>query len=216
MTKTVLYIVCIVTTLAGVGCTILSQQITPADLEVKAIDYAVEAGVVDPNDFSGWQNLEKAIRLKLAVKNAYESKSLALKQMMEKNQLDYAMLNDIVVRNTEVARAREEMLFSETGLLSMGMGLLGVGGFSGMLGLFRKRPGDLTPDDYERAIGTVKKEVTDKDRQIIEIVSGVQKFLNLHKVDGRDDPTAAVLKAWLSDQSPDTKETVARIKATIG
>lgn len=209
--KTLTYILCTIMIVAGLGCAAMSHYVTPASINTKAVDYAVEAGVVEPNDFSGYQNLEKAIRLELAVKNAYEVNSLALQQMAEKNQLDYNLLNDLVVRNVELARQREEMLFSESGLLAMGLSLAGVGGFTGLIGLMRKRPGDLTPAEQEQVLGTIKGEVTNKERQILELVRGVQAFLDVE-----DTGAAQHLKTKLaSAQSADTKETVARIKTTL-
>jgi len=215
----VTYLICIVFVVAGIGCASLSYMVTPAELDSKAIDYAVESGVVDANAFSGYHNLEKAIRLEVAVKNAYETKSLALQQMMEKNQLDYTMLNDLVVRNTKEARSREEQLFAQDGLLTMGLTLAGFGGFTGLIGLGRKRPGDLTPQDMEQAVGTIKGEVTKKDRQLIELVKGVQGFLDLDwtwKPESGDIDVVGNLKEKLaSAQSADTKQLIGQIKATL-
>jgi len=194
----------------GVGCAALSEYITPASIDQKAVEYAVNAGVVTAEEFKGFANLEKAIRLETAVDNAYEIKTLALDQMKQKNQLDYGILKDVVTCNSQIAREREEKLFGETGLLSTGLTALGFGAFTGVLGLMRKRPGDVTQQEMEKVVADVKGEVTTKDRQMIEIIKGVQKFINIGS-NGAD-----ILKECLTaEQSADTRQTVAIVKATL-
>jgi len=210
--KTTLSIICILALGLGIGCASLSDYITPATVDQHAVAYAASAGVVDANDFDGYANLEKAIRLEVAVGNAYEVKTLVLTQMQEKNQLDYGVLRGVTVNNTKIAREREAALFGETGLLSMGLSLLGVGGLGGILGLMRKRPGDITPQELEQTVADIKGEVTAKDRQFIEVVKGVQAFIDSHK----DDGIASELKAAISlVRSADTKEAIALAKAVI-
>jgi hypothetical protein len=201
--------------LAGIGCAALSEYITPAAVDPRAVAYVEKAGVADSNDFDGFPNLEKAIRLEAAVGAAYEVTSLALTQMVEKNELDYGILKGAVANNLKTARDREEKLFGETGLLSTGLTALGFGTLTGLVGLMRKRPGDVTPQEMESVVADVKGEVTVKDRQFIELVKGVQTFLNKYK----DDVTSVVdveLKAALSAaQSADTKQAVAVVKTTL-
>lgn len=194
----------------GIGCASLSEYVTPATVDQKAVDYAESAGVIDADDFDGFANLEKAIRLEIAVMNAFEAKSLALEQMQEKNQLDYGILRGVVVNNLKIARQREERLFSEKGLLSMGLSLAGFGTLTGVLGLMRKRPGDITPQEMEKAVVDVKGEVTQKERQFIELVKGVQKYISTHNGE------AEGLKQCLAtEQSTDTKQAVALTKAVL-
>lgn len=210
--RALLCILCVAAIGIGVGCAALSEYVTPASIDQKAVEYVVKAGVADANDFKGYANLEKAIRLELMVENAYEVVTLALEQMREKNQLDYSILRGVVINNTKVAREREELLFGETGLLAVGLGALGAGGLGSILGLMRKRPGDITPQELEAALADVKGEVTAKDRQVIEIVKGVQKFLDKY-------PKGTVygdeLRLALSNQSIDTREAVAVAKARV-
>lgn len=210
--RALLCILCVAAIGIGVGCAALSEYVTPASIDQKAVEYVVKAGVADANDFKGYANLEKAIRLELMVENAYEVVTLALEQMREKNQLDYSILRGVVINNTKVAREREELLFGETGLLAVGLGALGAGGLGSILGLMRKRPGDITPQELEAALAEVKGEVTAKDRQVIEIVKGVQKFLDKY-------PKGTVygdeLRLALSNQSIDTREAVAVAKARV-
>jgi len=194
----------------GIGCASLSEYVTPATVDQKAVDYAESTGVIDADDFDGFANLEKAIRLEIAVMNAFETKSLALEQMQEKNQLDYGILRGVVVNNLKIARQREERLFSEKGLLSMGLSLAGFGTLTGVLGLMRKRPGDITPQEMEKAVVDVKGEVTQKERQFIELVKGVQKYISTH-----NGEVEGLKQCLATEQSTDTKQAVALTKAVL-
>ncbi len=209
--KTILTLLCIAALAIGIGCASLSEYVTPAAIDQKAVEYAVGAGVAEPNDYAGYANLEKAIRLEVAVENAYEVKLLALAQMQEKNQLDYGILRGVVVNNTKIARAREEQLFGETGLLSVGLSALGAGGLAGMLGLMRKRPQDWSPEEMESALAELKGSVSGKDRQLIEVVKGVQSFINTNPGEAADRLKAAITAA----RSSDTAQAIAAIKATL-
>jgi hypothetical protein len=209
--KTILTLLCIAALAIGIGCASLSEYVTPANIDQKAVEYAVGAGVAEPNAFAGYANLEKAIRLEVAVENAYEVKVLALAQMQEKNQLDYGILRGVVTNNTKIARAREEQLFGETGLLSVGLSALGAGGLAGMLGLMRKRPQDWSPEEMESALAELKGSVSGKDRQLIEVVKGVQSFINTNPGEAADRLKAAITAA----RSSDTAQAIAAIKATL-
>lgn len=209
--KNMLLVLASLVLLMGIGCAALSEYITPAEVDPKAVAYAEKAGVADANDFAGYANLEKAIRLEAAVDAAHEVTSLALAQMAEKNELDYGILKGVVANNLRSARDREEQLFGETGLLSTGLTALGFGMLTGVLGLMRKRPGDVTQQEMESVVAEVKGEVTDKDRQIIELVKGVQKILDVYpKKTELGDQLRSMLA---SAQSLDTKQAVASIKA---
>lgn len=208
----VIGMVAVILLAGGIGCAALSQLLTPANVDKKAVVYAASAGVVDADDFRGYANMEKAIRLQVAVESAFQVKELALNQMLDKNKLDYALLKDVTISNTQIARAREEKIFGEKGLLSMGLGLMGFGTLTGMLGLMRKRPGDITSQEMELAVADIKGEVTTKDRQLIEIVKGVQVFLDAHP---KTDPVGAELRTALAKQSVDTRQAVAVAKTTV-
>ncbi len=209
--KATISLLCILFIGIGLGCASMSDYLTPAKVDQKAVEYAVSAGVADANEFRGYANLEKAIRLETAVESAYEVKTLALAQMQEKNQLDYGLLKGVVMNNTKLAREREQALFGETGLLSMGLSLLGVGGLGGILGLMRKRPGDITPAEMEAALAEFKGRVSDKERQFFEVVKGVQVFLNEHPGDIAEQLKAAITLV----RSADTKTAIAEAKAVI-
>lgn len=211
--KTILILISLVALSAGFGCAALSEYVTPARLEPKAIDYAANAGVLDPAEFSGYQNLEKALRLESAVGMAHQTLQFAYQQMAEKDQLDYSLLSNLVISNRTIAQAREEALFGETGLLSIGLTALGFGSFTGILGLLRKRPQDITPEELESKLTELNGELSDKDRQLIELIRGVQQFINAN---GKEVAVIDQLKQFLAAaQNPDTKIKVAEVKATL-
>ncbi len=198
--------------IAGIGCAAFSTLVTPANIDKQAVKYAASAGVIDANDFRGYANLDKAIRLKAAVDAAFKVKELSLTQMMEKNKLDYAQLSDVSESNMKASQAKEEQLFGEKGLLSMGLSLAGFGTLTGLVGLMRKRPGDITQQDMESALSTVKGEVTAKDRQFIEVVKGIQVVLDAHP---KGDPVGDEIRKALEKQSVDTRQAVAVAKTTV-
>lgn len=194
-----IFIVMLLVSLVAVGCVVLSEHVTPTSIDKAAIKYAIGAGVADANDYCGYANLYKANKLAAAVKAAYEINVLAIDQLRERHELDYNILNAVVTRNTKIGKQREAAFFGEKGLLSMGLGLLGVGGLGGLIGLRRKRPGDFTPAD-----------VADKDRQMLEVVQGVKTFIDT-KI-----PAAHNLKATLREKtSTDTKQVIAALQSSM-
>jgi len=200
----------------ALGCAAVSELVTPATVDKKAVNYAAEAGVIDANEFAGYGNLYKANRLKDAVDTAFQVKSLSIKQMQERNELDYNALNEVVTANRVTAMQREEALFGEKGILPLAAGLLGFGGLTGAIGLMRKRPGDITPVEMEQAVvqatGETNAELAAKVRQLTEVVKGVKTFMDKHpKGDAIGDELRAALAAI---QSADTRAEVAVIKAT--
>jgi len=211
--KSTLVIVSLVLILAGMGCVSLSSLITPATIEPRAVDYAFASGIVHPDDFEGYQNLDKALKLETAVTSAHQVNQLGYQQMIDKDQLDYAQLNDVVVQNRASAVQREQALFGEDGLLTLGLSMAGFGSLTGLIGLMRKRPGDITKEEMATAVESVNGEVTDKDRQLIELIRGIQAFID---EPGSTPPMVANLKILLGQsQSADTKVKVAKVKATI-
>ncbi|HOK66345.1 MAG TPA: hypothetical protein PLV55_05990 [Anaerohalosphaeraceae bacterium] len=214
MKTAVLSALCLLAAAAGFGCAALSEYITPARIDPKAVQYAAEAGAASPADFEGWQNLEKAVRLKTAVDAAHQVNQFTFQQMMEKDNLDYALLSQTLSQNLQAAKAREAQLFGESGLLSLFLTMAGFGGFTGLLGLLRKRPGDITPEEMESALQSIRGELTEKDRKILELVKGIQAFLDTYK---QDNPTVVEKFKSILDtiESPATKEEVAKLKATL-
>jgi len=211
----------------GIGCASLSSYITPAEIDKRAVKFVVEAGVADPNEFRGWANLEKAIKLDAYVGMAYEVREVAIKQMQENLQLDYNHLNAVVTKNKNDAIAREEALFADGGALSTLLAAGGFGAFAGFLGLMRKRPGDLTPDDLRQATEEIIQEVDIKESQFNQVVVGIEKFMKNKDgiaavVNGessaadKTDALLSLLKTVLSkEQDSLTRQEVGKAKAAV-
>jgi len=206
------------TMVAGVGCAAMSDYLTPATLDPQAVDYVVEAGVADANDYAGYANLYKARMLEIDMKGAHEWNVLYYAQLLDKENLSFGILNGVVERNRLEATALEKSIFDPTtGLLAAGLGLFGLAG-GGVLGLMRTKPGDWKPADVEDALTDLTVQIGDKERQFIETVKGIQAFIDdAGREDGDSDLTLleAVegLKGWLADaQSTDTKKAVAVAK----
>jgi len=196
--------------IGGIGCASLSHYVTPASIDKRAIDYAAKAKIVEPNAFSGYANLDKAIKLENAVGDAHAKNQLELMQLIDKDSLDYAQLNNITSSNRQIAQVREEQLFGPEGLLTMGLSMAGFGTLTGLIGLMRKRPQDITPEELKQAVAGKDAELTDKEKQFVELVKGIQNFINV------SPGNSEVLKTELSKvQSANTKTEVAKVKATI-
>jgi len=167
--------------LAGMGCAALSDYITPADIDQTAVKYAASAGVSDPNYYEGYPNVVKADKLRVDVDAAYNVKSLDLQQQIQDNDMQYSIIKKTVTNNATIGHQREEMLFGETGLLSLGAGMLGSGILAGFLGLMRKRPQDITKEEFDSALaqatGKSQEELAAKTRQLQQVVVGVDKFM---------------------------------------
>ena len=111
-----LMILCAFAICSAFGCAALSHLITPADLDARAVDYVVDAGVADANDFKGYANLEKAVKLEKAVHDAFQLKQLQLDQLADDNNLLYTQLNKTTMANRKQGFEKEERLFGKTGL----------------------------------------------------------------------------------------------------
>ena len=129
------------------GCltaTSVSEWLTPGTVDKAAVAKAAEAGVIDANSYRGYANLAKERRLKHALEAAYEVTTLSMDQMKDRNELDFGILMESVNRNIARTEQREALIFGKTGLISAILPAIGLGGFGGILGLVRKRPGAIT------------------------------------------------------------------------
>lgn len=210
--KYLLIITSIIVTLTGIGCVALSQFLTPAEIDQKAVGYVAQAGIADANEFAGWPNMVKAEKLKHAVDTAHEIIQLDLSQMMDKDNMIYAHLSAVAINNYEAAVSREEILFGEKGLLSLGLSMAGFGTLTGALGWLRKRPQDLTQDEVDKLLtdvtGKTKEELTEKEKALTQIVLGVQKFIDTYS---NAEAVSALKNCFQQDLS--TRTAVAEIKA---
>lgn len=207
----VMVVISLVLIMLGLGCTAMSRYVTYAEIDRDAVEYAVDTGVADVNDYDDWwTNIVMVERLKSDVDSGHKIIQLNLKQLIQKDDLEYSIHKDVVATDLAIGLQREKLLFGETGLLSLGLSMVGFGGLTGLLGLMRKRPKDWTPEEVESTLVQVKGEVTEKDKQVLELVRGVQRFL-----DTSDEETGTKLKTYLAmSQSSTTRETVAKMKAS--
>jgi hypothetical protein len=215
--KIVLAIFSIILMVGGLGCVALSHLATPGDIDKKAVRYAVDAGVADANDYKGYGNLAKASKLVKDVDSAHILNRQELEQAMQREDTQYSIHTNSVVDNERNAIRREETIFGEKGILSMGMTMLGVGGFSGLLGLTRKRPGDITKEEAQNAIaeatGRTAEELSKKEKQLIQVVKGVQSFMDTNR--DADDMLSSLKDILSKHQDEDTRKAVAVVKTNV-
>ena len=205
--------------IAGVGCVAVSKWVTPATIDQAAVDYVVKAGVASASDFEGWANLLKSLKLERDVEISYALIMLELEQLIQSEELNYDIHKNSTSRNSTLAKESEEMLFGEKGLLSMGLGLAGFGTLTGVLGLMRKRPSDITPEELKAAVaqatGNSNTALTLKEKQFVDVVKGVQGFMDEYK-DNPDNKVAVIIKELKTQlnkfQDTQTRVAVAEVK----
>ena len=195
---------------AGFGCMSLSEYVTPATIDPRAVDYVTRAGVDDPNKYVGYANLAKAMRLGNAVDDAHETMQLVYSQLSESDQLKYGQIKDTTAANLVMAREREELLFGETGLLTLGLSLAGFGSLTGLVGLMRKRPGDMTPEEIKRALAGQDAVLSGREKQIVELIQGVEDYINTYP-----DAASKIKDVLSKRQSAGTKALVGEVTANL-
>ncbi len=212
-------LVCI---LFGVGCAAMSHYATYTEIDRDAVKYAINSGMADANDYDEWwTNLVTANRLKRDVDGGHKIIQLKLKQLIQKDDLEYSIVEDAVANNLAIGLQREELLFGKTGLLSLGLSMAGFGGLTGILGLMRKRPGDITAPELEQAItsatGKTSADLSSKEKQFVQLVKGVQLFFDDYRdstSSTQTDMLKALKVAMNVKQDTDTQAAVAVVKKT--
>jgi len=215
-------IVSLIIFLGAAGCTALSHYIIPADVDSAAVEYVVEAGVADVNEYNrflfGFPNMAKAEQLNIDIDIAHSKNQFELQQEIQNDNFEYSIHKSIVSSNFVEASKIEEILFGEKGLVSMGLGILGLSAFTGILGLMRKRPGDITPQEMQLAIAQVEgksvEELSAKTKQFTEVVKGVSIFIEKNK-DKLPQVIEEMKKIFDVTQDSDTQLAVASAKQTI-
>ncbi len=213
--KAIAYILLAVV-LIGSGCIgTVSEHLTPGRCDSDVVDYVVEAGVGAAEDYKGWlyPSLAELKRLQSDLNAAIALTEQELIHLAEQKQLQAKILRGVVTNDVEIAIAREEFLFNPTtGALAIGLSLLGVAG-GGYLGLMRKRPQDVTPQDMEKALGEVKGEVDDRDRKIINLVASMKNVIQAQAMNG--DASLDIKAILKSSQSPETRIAVKQALAQL-
>jgi len=125
--------------------------------------------------------------------------------LAESKKLEENILRGIVDHDVDVGESREELIFDPvTGAVAVGLSLFGIAG-GGYLGLMRKRPQDITPQEMEKALGDIKGEVTDKDQKILQLVASVKKVIDAQSTTASKDKIKKILK---DNQLPDVRAVV--------
>ncbi len=208
----------------GLGCTALSHYVTYAEIDQDAVEYAIKAGVADVNDYDEfWTNIVTVERLKKDVDGGHKIIQLNLKQLIQKDDLEYSIHKDVVANDLASGLQREKLLFGETGLLSLGLSMAGFGGLTGLLGLMRKRPGDITAPEMEQALasatGKTSADLSAKEKQFVQLVKSLQVFRDQYKIKKTSTVTIPYMLEDLrialnSKQDTDTQAAVAVVKKT--
>jgi len=213
-TRIIVIMLSLILMVVGVGCVAVSKFFTPADINKKAVEYVVKTRVADANDFKGWANLLKAIKLEKDVDSAHDIIQLMLEQEIQKDNLEYSIHRDVTANNRQIGEQRAEIVFGEKGLLTLGLSMAGFGGLTGLVGLMRKRPGDVTSQELglavEQATGKSNGDLLEKNKQLVEVVKGVQKFINTYR-DTTDNKEAVMINNLkeLSSKAQDTQTQIA-------
>ena len=214
----VMVVLALVLIMLGLGCTAMSRYVTYAEVDQDAVRYAADAGVTDVNDYDAkWTNIVMVERLKRDVDGGHKVIQLNLKQLIQKDDLEYSIHKDVVATDLAIGLQREELLFGETGLLSLGLSMAGFGGLTGLLGLMRKRPKDWTPEEVESALvsatGKTSAELSAKEKQFVQLVRGIKEFMDPHNKTA--PKTVNGLKLYMNEaQDKETQAAVAVVKKT--
>uniref|UniRef100_A0A6M3K807 Uncharacterized protein n=1 Tax=viral metagenome TaxID=1070528 RepID=A0A6M3K807_9ZZZZ len=217
MWKKAIVVVSLILLVAGIGCVPLSYYITPATVDGNAVKYVTSAGVADVNDFAGYPNLAKAKLLDEKVDAAYAIKTQEVKHLVEDNNLEYSLLKKVTVPNVTAGLEREQATFGENGLVTLGLSCLGVGGLGSVIGLMRKRPGDITKEEHQQVLADVQgksvAELSEKEKQLTELIVGFENLKKTFKPDVHLLDTFKTLMNKAQDTS--TRVAVAEIKAKL-
>jgi len=224
MSKVKIYLAMLLCTLmvvVGIGCAALSHYITPGDLDKDTQRYVVDhgRGNYSEEDYKSflYPNLVDVQKLDEDLDDVHDMEQLRLHQKIDMDNQEYAICKKASSSNLQSGLMREETLFGEKGLLSLGLSLAGMGTLTGLLGLMRKRPGDMTPQDMEKAVaevsGKTQEELTAKQKQFIQVVSGVSTLMKDWKTNN-PQMYAQAKSIFNAAQDTETQVAVATAKKT--
>jgi len=203
-------VLCVLSLAIAGGCVALSRTITPASIDPRAVEYVVDAGVGEPNDYKSfiWPNLADAEKLEADVNSAHEILQLSFQQKIESDTVQYSQLTESVMQNRQDAQLREKTIFGPQGLLAIGLSSAGFGGLCGLIGLMRKRPQDYTAEDVQQIEKTLVSEGVVTEKALTETVKAIELVKDLLPDEYRQE-----IKALLGqEQSADSKVEIAKIK----
>ena len=207
MRKVIAYVLLAIV-LIGSGCiSMLSEHMTPAKNDKQVIAYNEEVGTGRAEDYKGFlfPNLATLRKLKIDFEAAVAMTNQELKHLAEAKKLKENILRGIVDTDIDIGEIREDNLYNPTtGAIAVGLSLFGIAG-GGLLGLMRKRPQDVTPQEMEKALGEVKDEVTDRDRKILHLVASVK---NAIEAQPNVATQAAIKESLKNNQLPEVRAAV--------
>ncbi len=213
--RTLAYLLLVVVVVAGCGMATMSEELTWGRVDTDVVAYNEEAGTGTAADYKGlfYPSLASVRLLHKDFKAAVVVTKQELRHLVEQKNLQADILGGVVAGDEKVAAAREDFLFNPTtGVLAIGLGLIGMGG-AGYLGLMRKRPKDITPADMEAALVTVKGELDEQDRSIIQLVAGIKNVLADQPTDMDREAMKKILDA--TQTAPETKTAVKQALAKL-
>jgi hypothetical protein len=213
--KQVIAYIMLAVVLIGSGCMgTLSENLTPGNVDKDVVEYVEEAGVGHAEDYEGilYPSLAEVRRLNQDLDAAIALTDQELKHIAEQKKLKDRILLGTVGRDLELAVAREDFLFNPTtGAIALGLSLLGVGA-GGYLGLMRKRPQDMTPEEIEAAMVEVQGDISDNQRSLISIVKSIQNVID---AETEPEKQAVILKILKDCQTPEARTAVKEAKAKL-
>lgn len=212
--RIIAYLVLVLVVVGGCGMATLSEELTWGRVDSDVVAYNEEAGTGQASDYRGllYPSLASVKRLQIDFKAAVVVTKQELRHLVEQKNLQADILGRQVDGDVKIAVAREDFLFNPTtGVLAIGLGLMGMGG-AGYLGLMRKRPKDITPTDMEAALASVKGEIDDRDRKIINLVASFKNVIDSQPAASDRAEMTKVLKAG---QSPETRTAVKQALAQL-
>jgi len=218
--KTAIVVMSVMMVIGGLGCAALSSLVTPATIDRQAVKYVVDANVATAEEYAGYPNLDKATRLVSDVDAAHTIVQLDIQQQLQRDDAVYSRIRQVSRGFMAVAAQREEAIFGPQGLLSLGLGMAGMGTLTGFLGLMRKRPGDVTSAELEQALaeanGSASTELTAKQRQFAQVVQGVGALMKNMDIT-RGSPLYDVFSTAMNGaQDTDTQIAVSVVKKELG
>ncbi len=212
--KMIAYIVLAAVVVGGCAIGTISEELTWGRVDPDVVAYNEAAGTGTAADYKGllYPSLASVRQLQSDFRAAVVVTKQELRHLVEQKNLEAAILGKVVDGDEKIATAREDFLFNPTtGVIALGLGLAGMGGV-GYLGLMRKRPKDITPEDMEKVLVGVKGELNDRDRKIINLVSSMKNVIESAPNEADADEIKAILKAG---QSPETRVAVKQALAQL-
>ena len=181
-TRIIVLVVSVLLMALGLGCLPLSYYLTPAESDSDAIRYVTNASLSkDVNDYVGYPNLAKAMRLQRDVNTTHSRIQQGLNHEVEADNLEHSIHSKTTAANTKTGLEREALLFGPKGIIPLALSILGAGTLSGYIGLMRRKPGDVAKEVYFDSLDEIAEQAT----ELFELVKGIEAFKKTLPSDNR-------------------------------